>query len=69
MILFGHVIAKGERIVSIKTNILDQIDGPTEVKKLTIDEMSELATEMREKILQKIVRLEDMSVQIWVSWN
>ncbi|EMF0249111.1 1-deoxy-D-xylulose-5-phosphate synthase N-terminal domain-containing protein [Enterococcus hirae] len=39
--------------MSIKTNILDQINGPTEVKKLTIDEMSELATEMREKILQK----------------
>lgn len=55
--------------MSIKTNILDQINGPTEVKKLTIDEMSELATEMREKILQKIVRSEDMSAQIWVSWN
>lgn len=44
--------------MSKKAGILEKINAPQDVKKLTMDEMTLLAEEMRQLILEKIVQSE-----------
>ena len=45
--------------------ILDKVNSPEDLKKLSIDEMNSLAQEMRELIIKKVNTIGGTSARIW----
>ena len=49
--------------------VLEKITQPEDVKKLTAEELSILASEIRQMIIEVVARNEGTSPQTWAWWN
>ena len=49
--------------------ILDKVNAPADLKKLSAAELIELAQDVRGAVLNKVSQIGDIQDQIWVLWN
>ena len=49
--------------------LLATINSPADLKKLSLEELEQLGSEIRQKIIETVSKPEDIWPLVWGSWN